>query len=180
VHRAALISKRLAYWLRHRPDAAGLTLDAHGWAPVEAVLAALRRSGLPVDRAELDAVVATNDKQRYVIAEGRIRAQQGHTVPVDLDLPMATPPDRLWHGTSTRFLPAIRADGLEPRGRHHVHLSADPETAARVAARRPPPVVLTVDAARMVANGHEFHRSGNGVWLTDRVPFNYLTIPECP
>jgi putative RNA 2'-phosphotransferase len=174
VDRAVVISKRLAYWLRHRPDAGGLTLDAHGWVRVADVLAALGRSGLPVGRAELDAVVAGNDKQRYVIAGDRIRANQGHTVPVDLGLPLAVPPPTLWHGTSRRFLDRIRAEGLEPRGRHHVHLSGDRDTATRVAARRPPSVILTVDAGRMVADGHRFRRSANGVWLVDHVPPAYL------
>jgi putative RNA 2'-phosphotransferase len=174
VDRAVVISKRLAYWLRHRPDAAGLTLDAHGWVPVADVLAALGRSGLPVDRDQLDAVVAGDDKQRYAIAGDRIRASQGHTVAVDLELAVTPPPPTLWHGTSRRFLDRILAEGLHPRGRHHVHLSGDPATATRVAARRPPSVILTVAAGRMAADGHQFRRSANGVWLVDHVPPAYL------
>lgn len=172
--RAVVIGRRLAYWLRHRPEAAGLTLDPHGWAPVADVLAALRRSGLPVDRAELAAVVAADDKERYALTGDAIRANQGHTVPVDLALPILAPPATLWHGTSRRFLDNIRTVGLYPRGRHHVHLSPDRDTAARVAARRPPSVILSVDAGRMAVGGHQFRRSANGVWLVDHVPPRYL------
>jgi putative RNA 2'-phosphotransferase len=174
VERAVTVSRRLAYWLRHRPEAGGLTLDAHGWVAVDEALAALARSGLPVGRRELEAVVGADDKQRYVISGDRIRANQGHTVSVELDLSVATPPDVLWHGTSARFLPGIRAAGLHPQGRHHVHLSGDPDTAARVGARRPPAVVLTLDARGMAVDGHEFRRSANGVWLADHVPPTYL------
>lgn len=161
--------------LRHSPDRAGLILDPAGWTPVDVLLAALR-----IDRAELDEVVAGNDKQRFAVERGtdgvlRIRANQGHSVPVDLGLPPATPPDLLYHGTSTGALESIRATGLHRGGRHHVHLSADTDTAYRVGARRAGRVViLTIDAAAMAADGHVFYRSANGVWLTDAVPASYL------
>ncbi|MFE9914661.1 RNA 2'-phosphotransferase [Micromonospora sp. NPDC005553] len=169
------LSKRLSKALRHDPGRAGLVLDPAGWTPVDALLAALR-----IERAELDAVVASNDKQRFAVERGtdgvlRIRANQGHSVPVDLGLPSVTPPDRLYHGTSADALESIRATGLHRGGRHHVHLSTDTETAYRVGARRAGRVViLTVDAAAMAADGHVFHRSANGVWLTDAVPASYL------
>ncbi|KKK05081.1 RNA 2'-phosphotransferase [Micromonospora sp. HK10] len=175
-HDLVRVSKRISLALRHRPDRFGLVLDRAGWVPVTDLLAALG-----IGRAELDAVVAGNDKQRFVVVRGaddvdRIRASQGHSVPVELGLAPAVPPDRLYHGTSERVLPAIRADGLHRGRRHHVHLSPDVATARRVGARRGGAVVvLTVDAAAMAGAGHLFFRSDNGVWLTDTVPPRYLT-----
>lgn len=169
------ISKTLSYWLRHRPDAGGLTLDANGWTGVDAVLAALMAEhGADWDR--LVSVVETNDKQRFEFSDDfeMIRARQGHSVEVDLALEPLTPPDRLFHGTVEKFLDAIRAEGLKKMRRHHVHLSKDEETATRVGARRGKPVILTVDAAAMARDGHVFYRSNNGVWLTDVVPPRYL------
>ncbi len=161
--------------LRHAPERFGLAPDAAGWVPLADFLTALR-----IDRADLDTVVANNDKQRFAVSEGpdgvtRIRASQGHSIPVDLALPPQAPPARLYHGTSTASLASIRATGLNRGRRHHVHLSADVETAHRVGARRSGPVViLTVDAAAMAGAGHEFYRSANGVWLTDAVPPEFL------
>jgi putative RNA 2'-phosphotransferase len=169
------ISKTLSYWLRRRPDAGGLTLDANGWTGADAVLAALMREhGADWDR--LVAVVETNDKQRFEFSSDleQIRARQGHSVEVDLALEPLSPPDTLFHGTVAKFLDAIRADGLKRMSRHHVHLSKDEETATRVGARRGRPVILTVDAAAMARDGHFFYRSSNGVWLTDVVPPPYL------
>jgi putative RNA 2'-phosphotransferase len=165
-------SKRLSYVLRHHPESAGLTLDEHGWAAVDDLLAALR-----LTRAELDDVVALNDEQRYAFdgSGTRIRASQGHSVAVDLGYAPAVPPDELFHGTVERFLPAIRTEGLRPGARHAVHLSTDRETAERVGARRGSPVVLRVDAAAMVRDGIAFTHSANGVWLADAVPPQYLT-----
>ncbi len=170
------ISKTLSYWLRHRPDAAGLELDAAGWAPVEAILAALAAEVPGTDWDRLLEVVELNDKRRFEISGDaqRIRARQGHSVEVSGDWPVTPPPDRLFHGTVERFLPAILQDGLKPMRRHHVHLSGDPETATRVGARRGQPVVLTVVAARLAATGVEFRLTSNGVWLVDRVPPAYL------
>lgn len=161
--------------LRHRPDRFGLTLDRAGWVPVTDLLAALGLS-----RADLDAVVAGNDKRRFAVTRGadgvdRIRASQGHSVSVDLGLAPADPPELLFHGTSDSALPAIRAEGLRRGRRHHVHLSPDVATARRVGARRAGTVVvLTVAAAAMAADGFVFYRSDNGVWLTDTVPPAYL------
>lgn len=169
------LSKKMSLALRHRPDRFGLTPDRAGWVPVSELLAALR-----ANRAELDAVVAGNDKQRFAVerdADGteRIRANQGHSIPVDLGLAPATPPERLFHGTSGEVLAAILVEGLRRGRRHHVHLSPDVETARRVGARRGGPVVvLAVDAGAMAADGYLFYRSANGVWLTDAVPAAYL------
>ncbi|MGC4892444.1 RNA 2'-phosphotransferase [Micromonospora sp. DT31] len=170
------VSKRLSLALRHRPGAFGLRLDGAGWVPVDDLLAGLR-----ISRAEMDAVVAGNDKQRFAVEHGpdgvdRIRANQGHSVPVDLGLTPADPPPRLFHGTGRDALAAILAEGLRRGGRHHVHLSPDVATARRVGARRGGAVVvLTVDAAAMTQAGHLFYCSANGVWLTDTVPPQYLT-----
>ncbi|WP_059010194.1 RNA 2'-phosphotransferase [Streptomyces specialis] len=177
--RSTRISKYLSRHLRHDPARIGITLDPRGWTDIGELLAAARRDGFPISRAELDHVVAHNDKRRYAIDPGgtRIRASQGHTVAVDLGLPPAEPPASLFHGTVARFLPAIRDEGLRPMARRHVHLSADRETAARVGARRGRPVILTVDAAGMHTAGHVFHVSDNGVWLTAAVPPAFLRLP---
>lgn len=170
------ISKTLAYWLRHRPDEAGLTLDANGWTSADAVMASLNRDQ-PVSWDELIAVVETNDKQRYEFSGDltQIRARQGHSVEIDLALEPAVPPPVLFHGTVGRFIKAIMQEGLRPMNRHHVHLSADEETARRVAIRRGPPVILRVDTVRMTADAAIFHVTGNGVWLTDKVAPRYLS-----
>lgn len=174
-NRLVKLSKRMSKVLRHDPGRVGLTLDEAGWTPVPALLAALR-----IDRYELDAVVAGNDKQRFAVerdADGveRIRANQGHSVPVELGLSRAIPPDELYHGTSAAAWPSIQDTGLHRGERHHVHLSADWATARRVGARRPGAVVIiVVAAAAMHRDGHEFYRSANGVWLTAAVPPAYL------
>jgi putative RNA 2'-phosphotransferase len=172
------LSKRMSLALRHAPERFGLQPDAAGWVPLADFLAALR-----ISRADLDAVVATNDKQRFAVDQGpdgvaRIRASQGHSIPVDLELLPQAPPAQLFHGTSSASLASIRATGLNRGRRHHVHLSTDVDTAHRVGARRSGPVViLTVDAAAMADAGHLFYRSANGVWLTDAVPPEFLTTP---
>jgi putative RNA 2'-phosphotransferase len=169
------LSRRLSHILRHDPASVGLALDAQGWVAVDDLLAAAA-----VNRAQLDAVVAGNDKRRFEVRRGpggrdEIRASQGHSVPVDLGLEAVPPPPVLYHGTSAAALPSIRARGLERGGRHHVHLSPDVATAQAVGRRRRGPVaVLAVDAAAMAAAGHAFYRSANGVWLTDHVPPEYL------
>lgn len=162
--------------LRHAPDRFGLQLDQHGWVPVDDLLPALR-----ITRSDLDAVVASNDKQRFALHRGpdgteRIRANQGHSVPVDLGLTPRTPPDRLYHGTTAAALDSIRTGGLHRGRRHHVHLSSDVDTAHRVGSRRAGTVVvLTVQSGMMARDGYTFYRSANGVWLTHAVPARYLS-----
>ncbi|MYS43077.1 RNA 2'-phosphotransferase [Streptomyces sp. SID5998] len=175
--RAVKVSKYLSKHLRHQPERIGLTLDEGGWVAVDALIAAAAAHGFPFTWDELDHVVAANDKQRFAIDGDRIRASQGHTVEVDLGLPPATPPPYLYHGTVARYVEPIRAEGLRPMNRHDVHLSPDRETATRVGARRGRPVVLFVDAAAMHRDGHVFHVSANGVWLTRAVPPQYLKFP---
>lgn len=169
-------SKFLSKHLRHHPGRLGLRLEPGGWVAVDALLAACAAHGMPMTRAELDEVVARNDKQRYAYDESgaRIRANQGHSILVDLDLAPATPPATLFHGTSTAALTAIRREGLRKMRRHHVHLSPDTETARRVGARHGAPVVLAVAAAAMVAAGFTFYCSANGIWLVEAVPPEYL------
>jgi putative RNA 2'-phosphotransferase len=176
------LSKRLSYVLRHAPGSVGLTLDDAGWVDVEDLLTALARHGRPVTRAELDDVVARNDKQRFAFdgSRTRIRASQGHSVAVDLGYATAQPPAELFHGTVERFLPAILTEGLRPGRRHAVHLSPDVGTARAVGARRGSPVVLRVDAAALAAEGAVFSRSANGVWLVDAVPARHLAVLDRP
>ncbi|MFC3573425.1 RNA 2'-phosphotransferase [Streptomyces yaanensis] len=175
--RTVRVSKYLSKHLRHQPERIGLTLDDGGWIEIDTLLAAAAAHGFRITRHELDHVVAANDKKRFAIEGTRIRASQGHSIEVDLGLPPATPPSYLYHGTVARNLDAIRAEGLRPMNRHDVHLSKDRETATRVGARRGRPVVLTVDAAAMHRDGHIFHVSANGVWLTKAVPPQYLRFP---
>ncbi|MGY0025290.1 RNA 2'-phosphotransferase [Streptomyces sp. YJ-C3] len=175
--RTVKVSKYLSKHLRHQPDRIGLTLDEAGWVEIDTLLAAAAAHGFRVSRAELDQAVAENDKRRFTVDGTRIRANQGHTIDVDLGLAPERPPAYLYHGTVARFLDAIRAEGLRPMSRHDVHLSADRETATRVGARRGRPIVLSVDAGAMHRDGHTFRVSANGVWLTTAVPPGYLRFP---
>ena len=174
--RAVTVSKFLAKHLRHTPEAIGLTLDSNGWADIGELLDASARAGFPFTATELDAAVHASDKRRYAFDADRrrIRALQGHSADVDLGLPPVEPPELLFHGTHGCALEAIRAEGLRPMGRHHVHLSGDRETARAVGARRGRPVILEIDAAAMARAGHVFFRAENGVWLTDAVPPAYV------
>ncbi|MBO0698046.1 MAG: RNA 2'-phosphotransferase [Zavarzinella sp.] len=175
-------SKFLSKHLRHQPAALGLTLEDGGWVSIDALLAGCQKAGLPLTPDDLAEIVATSDKQRFAFDEtgDRIRANQGHSVDVDLLLEPSKPPARLFHGTPERFVPAILREGLRKMSRHHVHLSADAATATRVGARRGRPVVLAIDAAAMFAAGHLFFVSANAVWLTDRVPPEFLRVVEGP
>ena len=167
------LSRRLAYLLRHAPEKLGITLEPGGWAPVDAVLRTLH-----VPRRQLERVVAADRKGRYTLQGERIRANQGHSVPVDLRLPLTVPPPLLYHGTHRGVLDAIRAEGLRPMGRHHVHLSQGEETARQVGRRRGRAAVLTVQAGEMYEAGHPFYRSENGVWLAEAVPPEFLEFPQ--
>lgn len=166
-------SKYLSYILRHAREAAGLTLDREGWANIDALLAGAKGRGAGLDRETLLRVVENNSKKRFEISPDglSIRAVQGHsTETVQRDYVPLTPPAELFHGTATRFLEPIRAEGLKSGKRHHVHLSADHATAVTVGSRHGKPVVLVIDAAAMSAAGHEFFQAENGVWLTAAVP----------
>lgn len=169
-------SKFLSFVLRHEPESIGMALDAHGWVEIETLLARADAHGRSIPRALLDEVVRTNDKRRFEIdpSATRIRASQGHSVDVDLGYDSIEPPELLYHGTPAASVASIRASGIEKRSRHHVHLSADVETATKVGARRGKAVVLVVRAGAMHRAGHVFHRSTNGVWLTERVPPEFI------
>jgi putative RNA 2'-phosphotransferase len=169
-------SKLLALVLRHQPQAAHITLDDQGWADVDALLSGLARRGRRTTRADLERIVGACDKQRYELDGDRIRARQGHSVPIQLDYPQCTPPDVLWHGTHPSALDAILRDGLRPMNRHDVHLSANQVTASQVGQRRGRPVLLQIDAARLHADGGVFRVTGNHVWLIDQVPPGYLSV----
>jgi putative RNA 2'-phosphotransferase len=165
--------------LRHEPGLIGISLDSAGWVSVEELLRACRAHGRALGLGELRAVVEANDKRRFSFSEdgSRIRANQGHSVPVELGYAAAEPPEVLYHGTVEKFLPSIMGEGLTRGARHHVHLSRDVETASKVGGRRGRPVVLKVESGRMHRDGHEFFLSANGVWLTERVPTEYLVTP---
>ncbi len=180
--RLVRVSKFLSLHLRHRPADLGLTLETGGWVPVADLLAGAARVGFRVTADELVEVVRSSDKQRFAFdpTGTKIRANQGHSAEMDLQLEAAEPPAELYHGTATPALDAIRAEGLKKMARHHVHLSPDTTTAAKVGSRRGRLVVMAADAAAMHAAGHVFFRSANGVWLVDAVPPEYLRIIEFP
>ena len=174
--RLATVSKFLAKHLRHAPDALGLTLQPGGWVSVDDLLAASARAGFAISYDELIECVETNDKRRFSFDDSGdlIRANQGHSVEVDLLLEEKEPPEVLYHGTVERFLASIMTEGLHKGRRHHVHLSKDTDTARKVGARRGRPVILRVDARTMHQQGFKFFLSTNGVWLTDSVPVAFL------
>lgn len=171
------ISKYLSKHLRHTPHLLGLTLSPGGWVVIEDLLAACTSRGFFITRSELDTVVTNNDKQRFSFdPTGKlIRANQGHTVEVDLQLDPRVPPEILYHGTGAKSVDAILEEGLQKMSRHHVHLSFYIETAKRVGRRHGKPVVFAVSALAMHEAGFTFYCSDNGVWLVDFVPSTYLT-----
>ncbi len=181
-HGRTRVSRRLSFVLRHDPGSVGISLDEKGWVDIGVLLEALAADGLVLTRRELDGLVAADDKQRFGLDEGgtRIRANQGHSVAVDLGLAVAVPPPTLYHGTVAAALESIAVRGLLRGQRHHVHLSPDTASARRVGARRGSPVALTVDAAAMSEAGIPFFRSANGVWLTAHVPARYLALDGAP
>ena len=172
-------SKFLSLVLRHQPQLIGITLDPAGWVSVETLLAACAKHDKPLTRAQLDELVRSSDKQRFALSPdgSQIRANQGHSVSVDLQLPPAVPPETLIHGTFPGAIASIRETGLDKGSRHHVHLSIDAATATKVGGRRGKPVLLTVQSGAMHADGFVFYRSENGVWLVDAVPVKYIVFP---
>lgn len=168
-------SKYLSLILRHKPEAAGITLDEHGWADVEDLVAGIGKTQR-FSKEMLEEIVRTDQKQRYSFNEDHtlIRANQGHSIPVDVELPVAEPPEILWHGTGQKYVEAIDQKGLIPKGRLYVHLSSDPDTALKVGSRHGRPVIYEVDCRKMRTDGFVFYRSVNGVWLTKSVPAEYL------
>jgi len=178
--RAIKISKFLSLVLRHQPEKVGLMLDNEGWVPVSDLITAFAEFGFPITLAELQDVVRSNDKKRFSFSPDSllIRANQGHSVTVELGYERRRPPPILFHGTADRFLPSITQQGLIKGQRHHVHLSDNRETARTVGRRYGNPVVLRVASERMHSDGYLFFRSDNGVWLTESVPAVYITFGE--
>ena len=174
------LSKFLSFVLRHKPDSIGLVLDAQGWVGIDELIAKAGAAGTRFARADLLSVVKTSDKKRFTVsADGRlIRAAQGHSVAVELGVPSRAPPPMLYHGTATRFVESIQREGLRPQQRQQVHWSLDEETARRVGQRHGKPAIFTIDAAAMHAQGFAFYVADNGVWLSDRVPPEFLTLLE--
>ncbi|MBD9424994.1 RNA 2'-phosphotransferase [Pseudomonas sp. PDM15] len=173
-------SKFLSLVLRHKPEEIGLTLDAEGWASFEELIQLSTTKNISLTKEIIQEIVATSEKKRFSIdASGeKIRANQGHSIAVDLKLTRLAPPTTLFHGTATRFIPSIQASGLIPGSRQHVHLSAAVTTAVEVGARHGKPAILKVRASDMHQDGYEFYQSENGVWLTKAVPPPYLEFPD--
>lgn len=170
------ISKFLSLILRHKPETIGITLDPNGWADVDELIEKCRKNGKAFDFETLEEVVFTNDKQRFTFSDDytKIRANQGHSVNVDLEFEPTEPTGYLFHGTVDKFLESIQTNGLQKRSRMHVHLSKDLDTAVKVGSRRGKPVILKIDAVRMFRDGYPFYLSKNGVWLCDEVPVQYI------
>ena len=169
-------SKFLSLVLRHKPEQIGLVLDNEGWASVPDLIRQASMQGIVLSRVLLSQLVAENDKQRFTYdsSRDRIRANQGHSIPVDLNLEPQEPPATLFHGTATRFLHPIGHQGLIPKDRQHVHLSADINTARTVGERHGKVVVLHIFALDAHKAGHKFYLSANGVWLADKVPPDFI------
>lgn len=172
-------SKFLSLVLRHRPETIGLVLDPNGWANVDELIQLANQHGTRLTRTLVERIVAESDKKRFSLSPdgSRIRANQGHSVDVDLGLAPATPPDVLYHGTASRFLDSIRSTGLNSGNRQHVHLSLDVPTAVKVGDRHGRPAILIIRAGAMAAAGRTFYLSANGVWLTEQVPVEFITFP---
>ncbi|MCU0794672.1 MAG: RNA 2'-phosphotransferase [Akkermansiaceae bacterium] len=170
------ISKFLSLVLRHDPARIGIHLDEQGWTDSAKLIEACNGNGVPIDFPLLEEIVRSSDKQRFALNDdkSRIRANQGHSVTVDLDLEKIRPPRHLFHGTVEKYLESIREKGLKKGERHHVHLSADIDTALKVGERRGRPILLVINAQEMHEQGHEFHRSANGVWLVDHASASFI------
>lgn len=173
-------SKFLSLVLRHQPELIGLNLTSAGWANIEELISKSQLYGVRFNQELIYEIVETSDKQRFALNDDKtlIRANQGHSIAIDLNLPASEPPEHLFHGTATRFLSAIAAQGLIPGSRQQVHLSVDVPTARQVGSRHGQPVVLKINALEMSQDGHKFFLSANGVWLTFSVPPKYIEFPD--
>ena len=173
------ISKYISLILRHKPEAIGIKLDEHGWANVDELIAGISKID-PIDMGLLEKIVKEDEKNRYSFNADKtlIRANQGHSIAVDVELEEKIPPDILWHGTGEKYRFSIESIGLIPKSRLYVHLSADLETVKKVGVRHGKLVVYRIDAKKMNADGFHFFLSVNGVWLTKEVPIKYLVEEE--
>ena len=170
------LSKFISLVLRHNPDAANITLDDHGWADVDELLTGINGTGRIINKDILEEIVASDQKQRYSFNQDKtlIRANQGHSIPVDVELKEQEPPEFLYHGTASRFLDSIEEEGLKPMSRLYVHLSKDMDTAVKVGQRHGRPVILKIRSREMYRDGHRFYLSENDVWLTKKVDAEYF------
>ncbi len=170
--------KFLSLILRHSPQTIGITLDENGWANASELLEGMNKKGYAINMEILQDIVDTNNKKRYSFNDDKtkIRANQGHSVDVDVELKELEPPEELYHGTATRFLDSIKEHGLQKQNRNHVHLSKDKETAAAVGKRHGNPIVLTIKSGEMYRDGYRFYFSENGVWLTDEISVKYIVF----
>ncbi len=171
-------SKYISLILRHRPQEIGIQLDEHGWADVAELIEGIARTHKGFDMETLERIVREDNKQRYSFNEDKtlIRANQGHSIPVDVELEEKEPPEYLWHGTGEKYVPSIEKTGLIPKSRLYVHLSGDAKTAVAVGRRHGRPVVYRVRSGKMYRDGIRFYLSKNGVWLTKYVPAEYLEL----
>ena len=169
------ISRYMSLILRHKPETIGITLDEHGWADVKELIKGISKTKF-FNMEILEEIVRTDNKQRYSFNEDntKIRANQGHSVPVDVELEKKAPPKYLWHGTGQKYTASIDKQGLLPKSRLYVHLSLDEKTAVTVGSRHGIPVIYKVHSGQMAEDGYEFYCSVNGVWLTKEVPVKYL------
>ncbi len=170
------ISKLISLVLRHKPEAIGIKLDEHGWANVDELIMGLNNNDASIDMSLLEKIVSEDEKQRYSFNHDKtlIRANQGHSIPVDVELEKTTPPDVLYHGTGQKYVDSIDKQGLLPKSRLYVHISSDIDTAFKVGQRHGTPVIYQIDAQKMAADGYDFFLSANKVWLTKAVPVKYL------
>ncbi len=168
-------SKFISLILRHKPETIGISLDEHGWANVDELIEGVNKTH-PLNREKLEEIVRTDEKQRYSFNEDHtlIRANQGHSIPVDVELKKVKPPKNLYHGTGEKYVSSIEQQGLIPKSRLYVHLSADYDTAVKVGTRHGKPVVYRIEAEQMETDGFSFYCSVNGVWLTEIVPVKYM------
>ncbi len=174
------ISKFLSLVLRHKPETIGLELDEYGWADIPTLIEGMQKANYEINLGVLKRIVESSDKQRFKISNNltKIRANQGHSIVVNLNLKEETPPETLYHGTATRNLESIKQKGLLKQKRQHVHLSGDTETAIKVGMRYGKPVILKIDAGRMSRDGIKFYLSENNVWLCDSVELQYIRFEE--
>lgn len=172
------ISKYLSYILRHKPESIGIKLSENGWCSIDELIE--KTTKFDLTKPHLKLVVKNNDKQRFAISNDglQIRANQGHSVEVDLDLDPITPPIRLFHGTAARFMDSIRTKGLTKQKRHHVHLTESINIARSVGSRYGKPVVLLINTSEMIKDGYKFYKTVNNVWLVNDVPICTIKIEE--
>jgi putative RNA 2'-phosphotransferase len=173
------LSKFVSLVLRHQPEIAGLTLGQGGWVRIDDLVAGAKKAGVELSPEILREIVEHEERKRFTISDDglRIKANYGHSLPVDLGLEPTAPPEVLFHGTARHLVEAIRAEGIARKGRHYVHLSADEVTALAVGRRHGEPVVLRIRARAMHEDGFEFRLSESGIWLTRSAPPHYIEFP---